>query len=244
MAVCCSLTLAACGRVAPEPVPAGVSTAHQAGGTPSAAGAPRPAPNQAVADSPGTVATGSGTSAVAAPVLPTWPPLATLLPASGAPEDRLLGLTDLPAGYELDDTGCGSWISTEGRSDEFDAFLYRRWPGMCTRGSKLHSSTRPPGLPPRIDSTVLYFGDAATAAQATDLGPALLFGHLGSTWTETARTNDIGDDTRFLHSTDAFTPAGPADGVAVLWRDGALVHWVEVAGLDEAANRALALELA
>lgn len=171
-------------------------------------------------------------------------------PARTDPEDLVLRLTDMGAGYVVgDDGGCGSGFGREGTPPPLVRLERRhRFSGGC--GIEFGEAWAPRGVKraAEVESSAYVFGDAAGAAAALRIGPSLLQYAVGPSrrsFVQRTPSRGVGDEAVLLETDEALA-GGRASrpGVAVMWRTGRVLAFVFEAGLGDESGEASALALA
>jgi hypothetical protein len=171
--------------------------------------------------------------------------------AAGArtdPEDLVLRLVDVGAGYTVgDDGGCATGFGREGTPRPL-VRLERRHP-FSGCGIEFDQAWAPSGVkrPTNVESYAYVFRDAAGAAAGLRVGPSLLEFTVGPSRRSFMRrppSPSIGDEAVLLETNDALA-GGRArrPGVAVLWRTGRVLAFVFQAGLATERGEGSALAL-
>jgi hypothetical protein len=181
-----------------------------------------------------------------AALLAAAPPVAD---ARTDPEDLVLRLGDLGAGYVVgDDGGCGSSFGREGTPPPL-LRLERRHPFRGC-GIEFDEAWAPPGVhrPADVVSHAYVFRDSAGAAAALRVGAGLLQFAVGpsrSSFVRRPPSRPVGDEAVVLETDEALARGRPGrPGVAVTWRTGRVLSFVFEAGLPAERGEASALALA
>jgi hypothetical protein len=178
--------------------------------------------------------------------------LAATPAAAGArpdPQDLVLRLADVGAGYVVgDDGGCGSGFGREGTP--LALVRLERTHRFSGCGIEFDEAWAPPGVrrPSGVESYAYVFRDAAGAVAGLRVVRSLLQFTVGPSRRSFVRRPappGIGEEAVLLETDDAVA-GGRArrPGVAVVWRTGRVLSFVFEAGLAAEHGQASALELA
>jgi hypothetical protein len=157
------------------------------------------------------------------------------------PEDIVLRLSDLPAGFKMgDDTACGP-LGTEGMGPQLKALTLQDHPLACYRQFERPHVSGDPGRVELIESTAVIFssGTRASAALASLEG---LLQYLGTESAGSATTQvQIGDESRTLLVRELNSDE---KGILIAWRSGPVLSYVRIGGLPSGNPLDYAADLA
>ncbi len=166
----------------------------------------------------------------------TWLCFGLLLAGCGAgarsqevdPADVVLRLSDLPRGYRVgDDSGCGP-LGGEGATPALRELIVDEHPRGCRM--QLEKTYGSSGAPPLVESEAAVFTTVEGARRAFELAPELWRGTI--TGAPGKPPIELGEETRALETQDALVEGKLGNpGLALIWRQRAVVNAVSVAGL-------------